>query len=235
MRAPIARTVASAAAILLATSCRSAASSEAADPPTPKTTTIDFESMETSRAPAGFTPMVTGEGLPSSWSVSYDSSAPSGKKVLAQTSRDEVSFHFPLCIFDGLTARDVAVSVRWKTVGGRMNRSGGIVTRFQDPDHFYCVRFNSLEDNVNLYQYHTRGARRQITGSYHLRLTEEVWHTLRVELRGTRIRAWYDGALQFETDDASILAPGKVGLWTKSDSVTYFDDLVIESLDERGR
>lgn len=192
----------------------------------------DFEEMEPAHPPRGFTTALTGAGVPAAWVVVPDSSAPSGRQVLAQASRDLTSFHFPLCILDGVDAKDVAVSVRWKTIGGRMNRSGGIVTRFQDPDHFYLVRFNSLEDNVNLYAYHTPGARQQITGSYHLNLTEESWHTLRVEVRGTRFRAWYDGALQFDAEDATIRAAGKVGLWTKSDSVTYFDDFTVEILDE---
>jgi hypothetical protein len=193
---------------------------------------VDFEDMTAARAPSGFSQTVTGKGVPPSWAVAHDSSAPSGVKVLAQTSRDETSFHFPLCLLEDFEARDVAVSVRWKTIGGRMNRSGGIVTRFQDEDHYYLVRFNSLEDNVNLYCYDTAGSRRQLDGSYHLRLTEEEWHTLRVEVRGNRFKAWYDGVLQFEAVDNTIAAAGRVGLWSKSDSLTYFDDFVVERLDE---
>ena len=194
---------------------------------------FDFESMAVGSTPAGFTPTFTGEGLPSAWTVTSDSSAPSGSKVLVQSSRDEVGFHFPLCINDTITAKDVALSVRFKTVGGRMNRSGGLVFRWQDKDHFYVTRFNSLEDNVNFYQYDQPGHRNLITGAYHLIITEEEWHTLRVEARGTHFKVWYDGKLQYELEDNGIQDAGKVGLWTKSDSVTYFDDFTVENFDEQ--
>ncbi|MBI3818491.1 MAG: hypothetical protein HY286_07365 [Planctomycetes bacterium] len=193
--------------------------------------TIDFDDMQVGHPPAGFQTFVTGGGVPPAWSVSCDSSAPNGANVLVQSSRDDSGFHFPICIFNDVTARDVAVSVRWKSTAGRMNRSGGIVTRFQDVDHYYLVRFNSLEDNVNLYCYDAPGRRNLITGACHLILAEEEWHTLRVEWRGEKIKVWHDGVFQYEAADATIRAPGRVGLWTKSDSITYFDHLTIENLD----
>jgi hypothetical protein len=194
---------------------------------------VDFESMPVGSAPAGFTTTFTGEGLPSAWNVTSDSTAPSGTRVLVQSSRDENGFHFPLCLDESILAKDVALSVRFKTVGGRMNRSGGLVFRFQDEDHYYLARFNSLEDNVNVYHYDAPGHRTLLTGAYHLLITEEEWHTLRVEARGTRIKVWYDGKLRYELEHAGIQQAGKVGLWTKSDSVTYFDDLTVENLDEQ--
>lgn len=194
---------------------------------------IDFESMPLGAAPAGFTTTVTGEGVPSTWTVTSDATAPSETRALVQSSRDDHGFHFPLCILDATVARDVGVSVRFKTVGGVMNRSGGIVLRFQDPAHYYVARFNSLEDNVGFYEYDGPGHRTLKTHAPHLRILEEEWHTLRVEARGARFKVWYDGRLLYEIEDHGIQTAGKVGLWTKSDSVTYFDDLKIENLDEQ--
>ena len=193
---------------------------------------VDFESAP-GTTPPGFVPTLTGEGLPSTWTVTSDSTAPSGTRVLVQSSRDDNGFRFPLCIHEGFVAKDVALSVRFKTVGGRMNRSGGLVFRWQDEDHYYLTRFNSLEDNVNFYEYDRPGHRTLETGAYHLVILEEEWHTLRVEARGSHFKVWYDGKLQYELDDGGIAAAGKVGLWTKSDSVTYFDDFTVENLDER--
>lgn len=198
----------------------------------PRILRIDFDSMAAAQPPVGFIQAVTGQGIPPAWVVTNDSTAPSGNRVLLQASRDETSFHFPLCLADGFGARDVAASVRWKTSGGRMNRSGGLVLRVQDVDHYYCVRFNSLEDNIVLYCYEKPGTRRAIAGAFHLYLTEEEWHTLRVEARGKHFTVWYDGVLQFEAEDDGILAAGGAGLWSKSDSLTLFDDFEVERLDD---
>jgi alpha/beta superfamily hydrolase len=197
----------------------------------PRNVKIDFESMAAGDRPEGFTSFLSGTGVPPVWNVTADSTAPSGRHVLVQSSRDETGFHFPLCILDGFEAADVAVTVRWKSTAGRQNRSGGIVTRFLDADHFYLVRFNSLEDNINFYCYDRPGHRDLLTGAYHIILMEEGWHTLRVEWRGTKMKVWHDGAFLYEAEDSAIRKRGRVGLWTKSDSVTYFDDFEVECLD----
>ena len=110
--------------------------------------------------PAGFRIVRTGKGAPAAWSVVEDSSVPSGK-VLAQTSTDQTDYRFPLAVYDGITAKDVEVSVRFKAVGGRIDRAGGIAVRLADPDNYYVLRANALEDNVNFYHV-VRGSRRQI-------------------------------------------------------------------------
>src|SRR5712691_5959378 len=125
-----------------------------------KPMTIDLASMPAGSKPSGFTDALTGKGGAVRWRVLEDASAPAGGKVIAQTSADTTDYRFPICVYDGLTAKDVEVSVRFKPVSGRVDQAGGIIARVQDPDNYYVVRANALEDNVNLYKV-VAGVRRQ--------------------------------------------------------------------------
>jgi hypothetical protein len=104
------------------------------------------------KAPAGFSTVLTGGGGPVSWVIQEDQTAPSGRNVLAQTSTDETSSRFPLCLYDDFTAKDVEVSVKFKPVSGKVDQAAGIVWRYQDKDNYYIVRANALENNVVLYK-----------------------------------------------------------------------------------
>ena len=100
--------------------------------------------------PEGFRMARTGQGAPAAWSVVDDASVPAGR-VLAQTSTDQTDYRFPLAIYDGVSAKDVEVTVRFKAVAGRVDRAGGIAVRLTDADNYYVLRANALEDNVNFY------------------------------------------------------------------------------------
>src|SRR5947207_2781042 len=108
-------------------------------------TTLDFDNFEVGTTPAGFSTALTGGGGPVSWVIKEESSAPSGGKVLAQTSTDKTDYRFPVCVYDKLTATDVEVSVRFKAVSGKVDRAAGLVARFQDKDKYYITRANALE------------------------------------------------------------------------------------------
>ena len=188
---------------------------------------VDFETTTVGELPAGFSTVVTGGGRPAEWRVVDDATAPSGGKVLAQTSTDKTSYRFPLCIFDRLAAKDVEVSAAFKPVSGTVDQAAGLVARFRDKDNYYIVRANALEDNVRLYKVE-RGKRQQFAG-VNAKVPAKQWQTLRLEVKGTHFRVFLNDTRLFEADDATFNEAGKVGLWTKADSVTYFDDLAVKA------
>ena len=153
------------------------------------------------------------------WTVEDMAGAPSGRKVLVQR---ETTSEFNVIVAPGRYV-DVDVSVKFKPISGRQDASGGIVFRFAD-GKYYVVRANALEDNFRLY-YYDRG-RRQLASASVKRPALGQWHTVRVVAVGDRIHAWLDGTRRLDHSDARFKA-GVVGLWTKADSVTAFDDLFI--------
>lgn len=191
--------------------------------------TVDFDAAEIGRLPAGFSTALTGGGGPVSWAVAEDPTAPGGGKVLAQTSTDATSTRFPLCVYEPLKAKDVRLSVRFKAVSGTVDQAAGIIARFKDRDNYYIVRANALENNVRLYKV-VRGQRRQFAGA-NMKVPAGTWHTLALELRGPHFSISFNGERLFEADDSTFREAGKVGLWTKADSVTFFADLHIVAHD----
>jgi hypothetical protein len=190
-----------------------------------KSLVYTFDSDTAGKPPAHFHFARTGQGTEGTWLVQQDPTAPSKPNVLAQTSSDTTDYRFPLAILDEGSFQDVAVNVKFKAVAGKVDQAGGIAFRLQDPNNYYIVRANALEDNYRLYQV-VAGRRRQFAGA-NFRVTSNQWHTLRVEVVGDQIKCYYDGELKITAKDDTFKGPGKVGLWTKADSVTYFDDLEI--------
>ena len=146
--------------------------------------------------------------------------APSGKKVLVQRATENA---FNVIVAPGGPYGDVDVSMKFKPISGREDASGGIVFRFTDGT-YYVVRANALEDNFRLYSY-DRG-RRQLASANVKPPALGQWHTVRVVAVGDHMQAWLDGKLYLDHRDQRFKS-GRVGLWTKADSVTAFDDLVI--------
>jgi hypothetical protein len=151
--------------------------------------------------------------------------------VLAQTSTDKTSYRFPLCVYDPLIATDITVSVRFKAVDGTVDQAAGLVARFKDKDNYYIVRANALENNIRLYKVE-RGDRKQFAGA-NVKVLSGQWQRLTLEVKGSHFQVLLNDTLLFEADDPTFRDAGKVGLWTKADSVTYFDDLTIMSHDTR--
>jgi hypothetical protein len=146
---------------------------------------------------------------------------------LAQTSTDQTDYRFPLAVYDGITAKDVEVSVRFKAVGGRIDRAGGIAVRLADPDNYYVLRANALEDNVNFYHV-VNGTRRQIKGT-NVKVPSDQWHTLSLKAVGDQFTVGFNDRTLFTATDPTFTNAGKVGLWTKADSVTWFDTLAVRT------
>jgi hypothetical protein len=199
---------------------------------------LDFEKDRAGEPPAGFTIAWTGPGESPRWRVEEDPSAPTGKHALVQRSADETRSRFPLAIYDKASLADGTISVRFKALSGGVDQAAGIVWRYRDPENYYVVRANALEENVVLYKVE-HGKRSDLkpvdAGLFaygkKARVRSGAWQQLRVEVRGGLFRVSLDGSHLFDVRDATFAGSGKVGLWTKADSVTAFDDLSIETLD----
>jgi hypothetical protein len=126
-----------------------------------------------------------------------------------------------------VSATNVDVTVRFKAVAGRVDRAGGIAIRLADPDNYYVLRANALEDNVNFYRL-VKGSRREIQGAS-AKVASDVWHVLRLKAEADTFRISFDGKLLFTVKDLTFANAGKVALWTKADSVTRFDTLSIRT------
>ena len=190
-----------------------------------------FDTDSTGQLPAKFHAGLTGKGTAGSWEVKADSSAPSQPNVLAQTSTDKTGYRFPLAIVDEGSFRDLDLSVRFKPISGEVDRAGGLVWRLKDTNNYYIVRANALENNVVLYK--VENAKRTdlpLKGegrTYGKKATvpSAQWSELRVVAAGNLFEVFLNGQKLYEVDDNTFTEAGKVGLWTKADSVTYFDDL----------
>ena len=185
--------------------------------------TINFDSDKAGALPAGWEQGVTGKGSPK-WAVRADPGAPSRPNVLEQSG----SGTFPWCVLRKTSMENGFVEVRFKPISGSEDQAGGVVWRWKDGNNYYIARANALENNVSLY--HTTNGRRNTIKYVNAPVAQNVWHTLRVEFSGRRITVALDGKLYIAQEDDHITGPGAVGLWTKADSVTAFDDFSYGSL-----
>jgi hypothetical protein len=179
--------------------------------------TENFDKAKAGALPAGWTAGVTGRGTPQ-WSVSADAKAPSAPHVLTQSG----SGTFPWCVKKDVSLADGFVEVRFKPISGRQDQAGGVVWRWKDGDNYYVARANALENNVSLY--HTTQGRRITIKYVDAPVPGNTWHTLRVEFAGKRIKVVLNGKTTIDVEDGNISGAGAVGVWTKADSVTAFDD-----------
>jgi len=186
---------------------------------------INFDACESGKLPAAFSTALTGGGAPVSWVVRDDATAPNSKKVLVQESSDHTSYRFPLCIYDHAVASDVAVEVNFKTIAGKVDQAGGIVLRYR-PENYYIARANALENNVVLFK--TVNGKRSTIKEASATVTPGEWHVLRFEAKGPHLKVSFGGKVVIETDDSTFSQPGKIGLWTKADSVSAFTDLKLD-------
>jgi hypothetical protein len=178
--------------------------------------TISFDADVVGQPPAGWTCGATGRGTPK-WTVEPDPGVPGGK-VLRQSG----SATFPWCVRTHAALTDGWVEVKFKPLAGKEDQAGGVVWRWKDGDNYYVARANALENNVSLY-YVEKG--RRITIKYvDAPVPARQWHTLRAEFSGRTISVVFDGKPYIRVDDNRIAGEGAVGVWTKADSVTAFDD-----------
>ena len=208
------------AAGFLATSGSDAFSQSAA-------TVIAIAQMEVGKPPVGFKFARTGKGNPSEWTVIGDPTSFAGR-VIEQSSSDRADYRFPLAIFEPIVAKNVEVSLSFKPVAGHVDQAGGIAIRVADADNYYVVRANALEDNVRFYRV-VKGRREQLHG-VDIKVASNQWHTLGLKAQDDRFTVGFDGKTLFATTDKTLSGAGKIALWTKSDSVTRFDQISIDVL-----
>jgi hypothetical protein len=201
-----------------------------------QTTTIDFNKDKVGEGPGGFSTGLTGRGRPGKWQVLTDAASPNQGNVLAQTDADSTNYRFPVCVYDALTGKDVDVSVKFKPISGKVDQGAGIVWRYRNQDNYYLVRANALEGNVVLYKVEN-GRRTDLpvvgkgrTYGVKQKVPSAQWSTLRVVAKGDLFEVYYNSNKLYEGKDETFKDAGKVGLWTKADSVIYFDDLEIKVL-----
>jgi hypothetical protein len=185
-----------------------------------------FETDAIGTTPQGWTATLTGRGNPK-WTVEQDQTAPSKLKVLKQSGQAT----FPLLLRDGSSIKDGFIEAKFKAIAGSEDRAAGLVWRARDTNNYYVVRANALEDNVVLYKT-VGGSRIPLdilgrSGGYgtDIPVPPNQWQSLRVDFEGNRFKVLYNGRQLFEVEDSTFTEGGRVGLWTKADSVTLFDEI----------
>jgi hypothetical protein len=184
-----------------------------------------FEDATSGKLPPGWTAAKTGEGPGSVWKVIEDSTAPKGSKVLAQTSSEGPKPLFNLCVADETRYLDVDLSVSFKAVNGETDQGGGLVWRYKDANNYYIARMNPLEDNFRLYKV-VDGKRSQL-GSAEVEAPAGKWHTIRIVQEGNHIQCYLNAKLHLDAKDDTFKDAGRIGLWTKADAVTSFDEVSV--------
>ena len=207
----------------------------AAAPAFAKTKTWSFDKDKVQEPPVGWLSEKTGQGSKGDWKVVADPTAPSRPNVLAQLSADATVYRFPLAIVEKTAYKDLVISVRFKAISGARDQGAGLVWRFRDAYNYYLVRANALENNVVLYKVQDgnrialapKGTSAETYG-VKTRVPRNAWNQLRVEVKGNLFAVFLNGQRLFDVEDSTFVEGGKIGLWTKSDSVIYFDDLTAE-------
>ena len=189
--------------------------------------TITFGDTPPGQLAKDFEGALTGGGPPPRWEVVSDPTAIEGK-ALAQMSADRTDLRFPLAIYLARAPADLEVSTRFKAISGKVDQAGGLVVRLADRDNYYVTRANALEDNVRFYRV-VKGRRHELAGA-NVKVSGGEWHTLTLRAEGTRFTVSFDGKQLFTHADSTFTAPGKVALWTKADSVTLFESLLVKPL-----
>lgn len=184
----------------------------------------NFESDEIGKVSEGFLNQMTGKGGLGKWEVIKDDTAPSLPNVIAQTSQEYFGYHFNMTINENETYDDLELSVKFKGVKGKEDQGGGPVWRYQDHDNYYIARANPLENNFRVYKV-VNGNRIEMD-SARVKVTSNEWHTIKIIARKDQIQCFYNGQLYLEAKDDTF-QKGKIGLWTKADAVTYFDNLEV--------
>src|SRR5947208_13201852 len=184
--------------------------------------TVNFDTFKIGEPPSGWTATKTGSGQ-AKWTVEKDDTAPSKPNVLKQSGVAT----YPICFKDDSSVKDGYVEVKFKPISGKEDQAGGLIWRLKDANNYYVARANALEDNVTIY--HTINGKRTEKKRAGMKVPPNVWHTLRVDFQGNHFVLIYDGKKALEWDDYTFKDAGKVGLWTKADSTTLFDDFTYGS------
>ena len=194
--------------------------------------TFAFDDQKPGEFPKGLTCAVTGPGRPGLWTLTKDEKV-GHSVVLEQSDRDATRDRFPHCVADGVSVKDLELSVRFRPISGNVDQAAGLVWRYRDADNYYIVRANAREGNVVLYKVE-KGNRTDLplkgegrTYGRKADVPSGVWSELRVVATGSLFTVSINGQKLYQVEDATFPDAGKVGVWTKADSVTRFDDFKV--------
>ena len=185
----------------------------------------DFEPDPVGAAPVGFQFARTGGGAEGKWIVRIEKGADKNH-VLVQESADPTDYRFPLAVLKEGSYKDVVLSVRARPLSGKVDQGFGLVWRYKDANNYYITRCNADEDNCTIY--HTVDGRRRAFLNQSVNVAKNTWHTLKLEATGNHFVVTYDGNKVLDANDETFKDAGRVGLWTKADSVIEFDDFTVE-------
>jgi hypothetical protein len=191
---------------------------------TAQNTTINFDTDDVGKPPKAFAFALTGQGKPGVWLVRKDDDVTHGN-VLVQTDSDRTDYRFPVAVYNDFTGSDLSLSVAFKALSGKGDQGAGLVWRYRDQSNYYITRCNALENNCTIY--HVVNGRRQAFQNKGVKVASNVWHTLKVDAGGDHFVVTYDGNGILDARDQTFKDAGRVGLWTKADSVIAFDDFSI--------
>jgi hypothetical protein len=194
-----------------------------------KMRTFTFSKDDLGKVPAGWKSDQTNKGEGSVWKVVEDKTAPAKKGyALAQTAESPGTV-YNLCVVNDTKYKDVEVSVAFKAVAGTKDQGGGIVWRYRDANNYYVARLNPLEDNYRVYKV-VDGKRSKEFEDKEAKVRAGEWHTLKIKMKGDHIECYLDNKKYLDVKDDAFKDAGKVGLWTKADAQTYFDDFKVQEL-----
>jgi hypothetical protein len=197
-------------------------------PATNNSVSLNFDNLKSGKLPAGWKVNATGSKTPlATWKVIKDKSAPSGNKVLALTSINHRSGRtFNICMTDSIHFLDGEISVKFKADSGNIDRGGGIIWHAQDADNYYVARFNPLEDNFRIY--YVKNSRRHMIYDSHITLPSNQWIEMRIVQHKNQFKAYLNNKKLIEGQSNIFPQSGGVGLWTKADAATSFDDFSVK-------
>ena len=184
-------------------------------------TIISFEKSVLREKPEKWFLARTGKGEICDWEIENDN----GNKVLVQLSKQKIDYRFNLIINNSLRTKNIEMQVSLKAISGKMDQGGGLVWRYQDENNYYVVRANPLENNFRVYKV-VNGNRIELN-SANIELDSKQWYIIKIRMQENHIKCYLNGNIMLDVFDNTITNSGKVGFWTKSDAVTYFDNLCI--------
>jgi len=167
---------------------------------------------------------ITGNGAPCKWEIINDN----GNNVLAQVSNETESYRFNIIVNDSLQYKNLEINLRFKGVKGNNDQGGGAVWRYQDENNYYVARANPLENNFTVYKV-VNGRRKELKNA-NINVNSNQWYAIKITMVDDKIKCYFNNKLELKLSDNTFKNSGKIGLWTKSDAITYFDELEIKQI-----
>ena len=192
-----------------------------------KSVQFTFDQDKTGQLPPNFSQHVTGRGKPGIWKVVAAADAISKPNVVEQTSGEYFGYHFNVLVNDSTDFANLDLTVHFKALSGKEDQGGGPIWRYQDADNYYVARANPLENNFRVYK--VVNGNRKMMATVNIPITTHKWHTIQIKDVSDHIQCYYDGQLYLNVHDKTF-THGKIGLWTKADAVTQFDNLSVKEV-----